>query len=165
MRLHPKRRASMDHRPGPNIARAAPAAPNNSQSHRSPGSTTILQISIRATDVPTIGVHKPATSRIPVAIESTASMETFIGGALASREPARKISAEPTTKRIRSKPAPGQPPANVEYKRRNNTTSKRYSLGGCERRSTPQEGLELSPFRVNRIFGNRSLWFVRITAR
>jgi hypothetical protein len=31
---------------------------------------------------------------------------------------ARTTSAEPTTTRIRSKPVPGQPPANVEYKRR-----------------------------------------------
>ena len=119
MRLHPKRRASIDHRPGPNIARAAPAVPNKSQTHRSPGSTNILQISIRATDVPTIGVHKPATNRIPAAIESTASMVTFIGGSLASLEAARTISAQPTTKRMSSKPTPGQPPANVEYRRRN----------------------------------------------
>jgi hypothetical protein len=121
MRFQPKRRASIDHRPGPNIARAAPAVPNKSQTHRSPGNRNILQTSIRATDVPAIGVHKPATSNIPAAKESTASIRTFIAGSLASRDTARTISAEPTTARMRSKPAPGQPPANVEYKRRNDT--------------------------------------------
>jgi hypothetical protein len=119
MRLQPKSRASIDHRPGPNIAREAPAVPNKSQTHRSPASRNILQISIRATDVPTMGVHKPATSRIPVAMESAARMVTFIGGSPASLEAARTVNAEPTTKRVRSKPAPGQPPANVEYRRRN----------------------------------------------
>ena len=59
MRFHPKRRASTDHKPGPNIARAAPTVPNNSQTHLSPGSVSIFQISIKAIAVPTIGVHKP----------------------------------------------------------------------------------------------------------
>ena len=79
MRFHPKRRASMDHRPGPNIARAAPAVPNSSQTHLSPVSISIFQISISAMEVPTIGVHKPTISRIPAPIESTAGIVTFIG--------------------------------------------------------------------------------------
>jgi hypothetical protein len=123
MRFHPKRRASTDHRPGPNIARAAPAVPNNSQTHLSPGSMNIFQISITATEVPTMGVHKPAISRIPTPIESAARTLTFIGEWLANLEAARTTSAQPITKRMRSKPAPGQPPANVEYRRRNDTPS------------------------------------------
>ena len=120
MRFQPKRRASIDHRPGPNIAIAAPAVPNNSQTHLSPGSINIFQISISAAEVPTIGVHRPTISRIPTPIESTARMVTFIGGWLASLVAARTTSAQPITKRRRSKPTPGQPPANVEYKRRKN---------------------------------------------
>lgn len=37
-------------------------------------------------------------------------------GSLHRIELAPTISAEPTTKRMRSKPVPGQPPANVEYR-------------------------------------------------
>jgi hypothetical protein len=121
MRFHPKRRASMENRPGPNIARAAPAVPNNNQTHRSPGSISIFQSWISATETPTIGVHKPAIRRIPAPIERMAGIVTFSGGSVQSLELARTISADPTTKRMRSKPMPGHPPANVEYKRRKET--------------------------------------------
>jgi len=53
----------MDHKPGPNIARAAPAVPNISQSGLSPGSISIFQTSVSATEVPATGVHKPAIDR------------------------------------------------------------------------------------------------------
>jgi hypothetical protein len=120
MRFHPKRQASMDHKPGPNIARAAAAVPNSSHTHLSPGSANIFQISINAMEVPTIGVHKPTISRIPAPIKSTEGIVKFIGGrSLHSLKPARTTSAEPTTKRMRSKPVPGQPPANVEYRPQN----------------------------------------------
>jgi hypothetical protein len=120
MRFHPKRRASMDHKPGPNIARAAPAVPNSRQTHLSPGSRNIFQISINAMEVPAMGVHKPAITSIPAPNKSTAGTVTFMGGrSLHSLKLARTISTEPTTTRMRSKPAPGQPPANVEYSRRN----------------------------------------------
>src|SRR5579864_4264304 len=118
MRFHPKRRESMDHKPGPNIASAAPAVPNKSQTHLSPGSIIILQTSISATETPAIGVHNPAIRRMPAAIESTARIVTFKGGSIQSLEAARTTSAEPITKRMKSKPVPGQPPANVEYSRR-----------------------------------------------
>jgi len=118
MRFQPKRRASMDHKPGPNIASAAPAVPNKSQTHLSPGSTIIFQSSISATKLPTMGVHNPATRRMPAPIESTARIVTFKGGSIHSLEAARTTSAEPITKRMKSKPVPGQPPANVEYSRR-----------------------------------------------
>jgi len=118
-RFHPNRRASTDHKPGPNIARAAPAVPNNNQTDLSPGSVRIFQISSNATDVPTIGVHSPKISSIPAPIKSTAGIVTLIDGrSLHSRKLERTISTEPTTTRIRSNPEPGQPPANVEYNRR-----------------------------------------------
>jgi hypothetical protein len=66
-----------------------------------------------------MGVQRPAISRIPAAIKSMAGIVTFIGGgSLQSVKLALPISAEPTTRRIRSIPVPGQPPANVEYRRR-----------------------------------------------
>jgi hypothetical protein len=122
MRFHPKRRASMDHRPGPNIARAAAAVPNSNHTHLSPAIVSIFQISINAMEVPTIGVHKPTISSIPAPIKSTAGIVTFIGGrSFHSLKLVRTTSAEPTTKRMSSKPVPGQPPANVEYRRRKDT--------------------------------------------
>jgi hypothetical protein len=127
MRLHPKRRASMENKPGPNIARAAPAVPSSSQTHLSPVSVSIFQISINAMDVPAMGVHNPAINSIPAPIKSTAGIATFMGGgSLHSLKLARTTSAEPTTKRMRSKPMPGQPPANVEYNLRKTHPSRRY---------------------------------------
>ncbi len=80
---------------------------------------SIFQISVRATEVPAMGVHKPAISRNPAPIKNMAGMVTLMGGgSLHSVMPARTTSAEPATTRIRSNPVPGQPPANVEYRRR-----------------------------------------------
>jgi len=127
MRFHPKRRASMDHKPGPNIARAALTVPNSSQTHLSPGSVNIFQISMSAMDAPAMGVHKPAINSIPAPIKRMAGIVTFIGGgSLDSLKLARATSADPITTRIRSNPVPGQPPANVEYKRLKKHPSRRY---------------------------------------
>jgi len=127
MRFHPKRRASIDQRPGPNIARATPTVPDSSQTHLSPASVKNFQISINAMEVPAMGVHKPAISRIPAPIKSTAEIVTVMGGgSLHNLELARTISTEPTTNRMRSKPAPGQPPANVEYNLRKIHPSRHY---------------------------------------
>ena len=146
MRFHPKRRASMDHKPGPNIASAAPAVPNKSQTHLSPGSIIIFQTSINATEIPTTGVHNPAMRRMPAASDSTATIVTFKGGSIHSLEAARTSIAEPITKRMKSKPVPGQPPANVEYSRRTLYTP---IFRHCEARSKPPKGLELSLFRFH----------------
>ena len=101
------------------MARAAPKVPNSSQPDLSPCSMSIFQISVRATEAPTMGVQKPAISRIPAAIKSMAGIVTLIGGgSLQSVKPACTTSAEPATMRMRSNPVPGQPPANVEYRRR-----------------------------------------------
>jgi len=78
-----------------------------------------------------MGVHKPAISRIPAPIKSTAETVTFVGGSPHKLELARTTSAEPTTKRMRSKPVPGKPPANVEYRRRNEATFRGTLLGSA----------------------------------
>lgn len=117
-RRQPKRRASTDHKPGPNIARAPAMVPSRMGTHGSPGNVRICQISVKATNVPAIGVHSPGTRRIPHPTKNAEVIVVFIGGSLQSVEVARTISAEPTTDRMRSKPVPGQPPANVEYRRR-----------------------------------------------
>ena len=89
MRFHPKRRASIDQRPGPNIARAAAAVPNSSHTHLSPATVSIFQISINAMEVPTIGVHKPTISSIPAPIKSTAGIVTFMRWWIAPQPQAR----------------------------------------------------------------------------
>jgi hypothetical protein len=78
-------------------------------------------------EVPAMGVHKPTINSIPAPIKSRAGIVTFIGGgSLHSLKLARTTSEEPTTKRMRSKPVPGQPPANVEYNLRKTHPSRRY---------------------------------------
>src|SRR5208282_3078130 len=88
-RFHPKRRASIDHRPGPNIARAQLTVPSNSHSHLSPGSVSIFQASITATEVPTMGVHKPSIKRIPDPKRITEVTVMFRGGSPHSHKLAR----------------------------------------------------------------------------
>jgi len=101
--------------------------PSRKGTHGSPGSVRICQISVKATSVPAMGVHSPGIRRIPHPNKSAAVIVVFIGGgSLQSIELARTISAEPTTERMRSKPMPGQPAANVEYNRRKTHPSRRY---------------------------------------
>ena len=120
-RFHPKRRASTDHKPGPNIARAPATVPNRTEFNGSPARARICVIAIKAATVPAIGVHRPGMRRIPDAARNTEVMAVWIGGPLHPVELARTSSVEPATRRMRSKPMPGQPPANVEYKRRTDT--------------------------------------------
>ena len=126
MRFHPNRRASIDQRPGPNMARAPAMVASNSQSHLSPGIARIFHASARATTIPAMGVHKPNIMRMPPARRTAEVIVRLRGGSPHSRKPARTTSTELTTRRIRSKPVPGQPPANVEYKRRNTHRPKFY---------------------------------------
>jgi len=122
----------MDQSPGPNIARAAPSVPNINQSDLSPGSMSIFQTSVRATEMPATGVHKPAISRIPAPSKRMAGIVTFMGGgSLRSVRPARTTSADPATTRIKSNPVPGQPPANVEYRRRKRSRFPHYIVIFC----------------------------------
>jgi len=118
MRFHPKRRVSMDHNPGPNIAREPPMVPNRAGTNISPGSVRSCHSSTAATNMPAIGVQRPAMRRSPHPASNAALIAVLIGGSCQSVEIALNISAEPTTRRMRSNPMPGQPPANVEYRRR-----------------------------------------------
>ena len=100
--------------------------PSRMGTHGSPGSARICQISAKATNVPAMGVHSPGIRRIPHPTKSAEVIVVLIGGSLQSVELARTISAEPTTERMRIKPMPGQPPANVEYNRRKTHPSGHY---------------------------------------
>ena len=110
-RLQPKRRASTDHIPGPNIARAAPIVPSKRGTMWSPGSVRICHISIKATRVPAIGVHSPGIRRIPHPARKTAVIVVLMEG----RSPASCPRAQPVRSRQQRagevKPKPGQPPS------------------------------------------------------
>ena len=53
------------------------------------------------------------------------------GGSLQSRGPTYQRTTAPTTRRMSSKPMPGQPPANVEYRRRNTYLDPIIRRGGA----------------------------------
>jgi len=147
-RFHPKRRASTDHRPGPNIATAAPTVPSKRGTQWSPVVVIICQVSTKAINAPAMGVHSPEIRRSPNPVRNMEVTVTLIGGSRHSVALARATSAEPTTRRIRSKPMPGQPCANVEYRRLKthllNLSILRHSASG----SKPQKGSGSSLFRV-----------------
>lgn len=61
-----------------------------------------------------MGVHKPRIKRNPATRSIAAVIVALSGGSPPNRELARKTSTQPMIKRMRSKPMPGQPLANVE---------------------------------------------------
>lgn len=147
-RFHPNRRASIDHRPGPNMARAPAMVPSKRRSHKPAVRVSICQISIRAANAPAIGVQRPGIRRIPHPPNNAYVVVLAIGGPLHRAELAWKTSAEPTTKRRRSSAVPGQPPANVEYKRRNTYPFVQIRVSHCSCSWIPQRESRLSLFRV-----------------
>src|SRR5208283_523641 len=110
--------ASTDQAPGPSSARAAPRVPNRMYVQGSPVCEKVFHSASTATSVPTMGVHKPAISRSPAAIESTWSMAGPIGGPARSAVTPWIAKAVPATTRIIRRPTPGAPCANVEKSRR-----------------------------------------------
>ncbi len=119
MRFHPNRRASIDQRPGPNMARAPAMVPSNSQRHLSPDIARIFPPSASATEAPAMGVHKPKMRKMPQKRRTAENAVMVSVGSPQNRKLAWTTSTEPRTSRIRSKAVPGQPAANVEYRRRN----------------------------------------------
>jgi hypothetical protein len=89
-RFHPNRRASTDHRPGPNMATAQPMVPSKTVTHRSPAIVMICQVSSNATKVPTMGVHRPGMRRSPDPARNAEIIVVVTGGLLHSVEFARK---------------------------------------------------------------------------
>ena len=61
-----------------------------------------------------MGVHRPSIKRIPAIRRIVEVIVMFSGGSPHSREPARTTSMQPMTRRMSSRPMPGQPLANVE---------------------------------------------------
>jgi hypothetical protein len=113
MRFHPKSLASSDHRPGPNMASAAAIVAVNRCANGSPSDVTIREISITATAIPANGVHSPATRSSPGPAKDAKVSVARNGESLHSGQLARTRRTQPMTRRMTSKPMPGQPPANV----------------------------------------------------
>jgi hypothetical protein len=134
-RFHPNRRASTDHRPGPNMARAQPMVPSRTVTHRSPPIVMICKISSNATKAPTSGVHRPGMRRSPNPVRNAEISVVVTWWLLHSGEFARRSNEAPRTRRMRSKPIPGQPPANVEYRRRKTHPSTLHQCPALQRRS------------------------------
>ena len=113
MRFHPKSRASSDQRPGPNMA-SAPAMVAAMRGAKTSSDVRIWESSIAATAIPARGVHSPATRRSPGPARDTKVRLASNGGPVHSSQLARTRRTDPTTRRMKSNPIPGQPPANVE---------------------------------------------------
>lgn len=136
-RFQANRRASIDHRPGPNIARAPPMVPGKRGTQRSPATVIICRVSSKASSAPTMGVHSPEIRRSPIPAKNADITIVSMGGSLHTADLACATSAEPGTKRMRSNPMPGQPPAKVEYRRRKTHLSKPYKFPTLYRQSKP----------------------------
>jgi len=109
IRFQPKRRASIDHGPGPSSARAAPRVPSRAKIHGSPTCKKIFHSSMTATSVPATRVQKPASKSIPAPIASTDKIASRVGGPLHSLMTPRSINAIPATSRMSRRPKPDGP--------------------------------------------------------
>jgi len=143
-RFHPKRRASMDHNPGPNIARASPMVPKNSGVDRIATRVSTCKTEINATDVPAIGVQRPRIKSIPETSRNAEIISEVVEALLDSVELARNTNATPAIRRNKSRPAPGQPPANVEYSRRIRTHNQPLECHVATTNKAPKGGLVLT---------------------
>jgi hypothetical protein len=88
MRFHPKRRASTDHEPGPNIARAAPRLASRKYAILSAGVVKNRMTASRATSAAIMGVKNPIISRTPAQTRSTDTIAVRIRGFDNNVEPA-----------------------------------------------------------------------------
>ena len=132
MRFHPNNRASTDQAPGPRTAKAPARVPSRMLVDGSPWPDIAFHPSRTVTSIPAIGVHKPASRRVPPAIPITA------GAACPMEAPARRMKNPwvtrtlPATSRMNKRPAPGQPSAKVENRRRKGTPARGYPTSACE---------------------------------
>ena len=118
IRFHPKRRASIDHAPGPSKATPAPTAPSDSACHLREGSRQACHTASIAMSVPVSGVHSPTRRSNP-----RAPGRQWVRSAMRPPFPVRAAAAlytrvVPNTTRMSRSPAPGAPCANVEKRRR-----------------------------------------------
>jgi hypothetical protein len=121
MRFLPKSRASMDHAPGPTIAKMAPRTACMMGTHGPPESESCADKATHtlttATSPPATGVHRPIRRSMPA--PAPMSCRTMIVSGVPARKLtiAEKTIAEQVSTRKSSRPTPGQPFANVEKRR------------------------------------------------
>jgi hypothetical protein len=80
-----------------------------------------------------MGVQRPGSRRSPSPVRNADIAVVAIGGLLHKVDPARTSNEEPRTIRMRSKPRPSRPPANVEYSRRKAHLSRLHQFPALER--------------------------------
>ena len=118
IRFHPNKRASRDQTPGPIMDSATPSAASRILLQGSPHLTMRAHNANAATRHPETGVHRPTTRNPPAIIAATSRIAGSPGWAtLNPRRPEATTVLQATSRRIR-RPAPGQPCANVEKRRR-----------------------------------------------
>ena len=139
-RFQPNRRASTEKSPGPSSASAPPMVPSRSEAHVSPVRVSVCHASSKASNPPASGVHRPGMRRSPHATESMELIPAAVGGSLHNIRVVWTTTTEPPIRRMPSKPMPGNPPANVEYRRRKSNPSKHLSLSQLAGASKPQKG-------------------------
>ena len=143
----PNRRASMDHAPGPIIAKAAAKIANARTSHGSPECEENREIAIQAltvaASVPAIGVNKPSKRAIPAAMQIIG--RTTVAHGVPSRMPSipKGMIAAPVTKRRSRRPTPGQPSAKLEKSRC--TRSRSNNRGFAAESIVPELGRRDAP--------------------
>jgi hypothetical protein len=118
MRLHPNRRASTDHTPGPIIASAMLVLASRIFRQGSPDLTIKLHTAKAAIRHPETGVHKPANRRTPPITAAPSRAAGSIDCAARTPGSPNARATVPATRRKIRRPAPGQPWANVEKRRR-----------------------------------------------
>ena len=118
MRFHPNRRESSDHTPGPIMDSAAPIVVRRILPQGSPDWAMKAHNAAAETMHPETGVHKPTAKSAPAIIAANCTIAGSCGWALSSPRKAKLKTAPQATSRKIRRPAPGQPCANVEKRRR-----------------------------------------------
>jgi hypothetical protein len=140
MCFRPKRRASMDHAPGPIIAMVAPRMARTIGIQGSLPLAKAIHSSTAPIKLPTTGVHNPTRRSIPAQAAIICGIIDGEKDLPASSMIAKRRSRMAVRMRWRRRPTPGQPLANVEnsrcktlphrHRRRIAMKSKRLKVGG-----------------------------------
>jgi hypothetical protein len=157
MRFHPNRRESRDHTPGPIMDSAIPIAARRILLQGSPDLVMKPREAAAATMHPETGVHKPTDKSAPAIIAANCRIAgSPAWGRSNPRKLKLKTALHATSRKIR-RPAPGQPCANVEKRRR-----KRVSLG---QRGRLRQCDQAPTGSIHRSFGDQPADHPRAKAR
>ena len=116
--FHPKRRASIDHAPGPSKSSATPTVVIRRQAQGSLGPQNASHTPAMDARAPAVGVHKPAINDNPSTKSPEWVMNTRKCGPVRGIVSSPAIKEIPHTRRMSRRPTPGQPRAKFENRRR-----------------------------------------------